>query len=301
MDKISQSKNELENIKILLDRKSKEIEIIKQISNQINKSLDLNLIASSMLSLMDEFFGFKHSMILLVSENKKHLNVLETYGYKKKGIGAKVEFGVGVIGIVAEKKKRMRMANLGMQRSYMQAIREQVQITNKNKLQNKVELPGLKNSESQVAIPMLIDNELVGVFSVESEKMNIFDKSDEILIGILANQTASALENARLYQLEQKRLKELKDEIGMSTGGGADTGRIGELKSRVTVGLDRIARREKQRKKFLEDMKGGRPRTKKKQPGPLPSKVRPPINRPSKPQYISRATGGMADYYKDLM
>ena len=59
MDKISQSKNELENIKILLDRKSKEIEIIKQISNQINKSLDLNLIASSMLSLMNEFFGFK--------------------------------------------------------------------------------------------------------------------------------------------------------------------------------------------------------------------------------------------------
>ena len=81
MDKISQSKNELENIKILLDRKSKEIEIIKQISNQINKSLDLNLIASSMLSLMNEFFGFKHSMILLVSENKEHLNVLETYGY----------------------------------------------------------------------------------------------------------------------------------------------------------------------------------------------------------------------------
>ena len=209
MDKISQSKNELENIKILLDRKSKEIEIIKQISNQVNKSLDLNLIASSMLSLMNEFFGFKHSMILLVSENKKYLNVLETYGYKKRGIGAKVEFGVGVIGIVAEKKKLMRMANLGMQRSYMQAIREQVQITSKNKLQDKVELPGLKNAESQVAIPMLIDNELVGVFSVESEKMNIFDKSDEILIGILANQTASALENARLYQLEQKRLKEL--------------------------------------------------------------------------------------------
>ena len=84
MNKISQSKNEIENIKILLDRKSKEIEIIKQISNQINKSLDLNLIASSMLSLMNEFFGFKHSMILLVSENKKHLNVLETYGYEKK-------------------------------------------------------------------------------------------------------------------------------------------------------------------------------------------------------------------------
>ena len=90
MDKISQSKNELENIKILLERKSKEVEIIKQISNQINKSLDLNLIASSMLSLMNEFFGFKHSMILLVSENKKHLKVLETLDIKIKGLAQKL-------------------------------------------------------------------------------------------------------------------------------------------------------------------------------------------------------------------
>ncbi len=209
INKNLQSENELENIKSLLERKSKEVEIIKQISNKINKSLDLNLIASEMLSLMNDFFGFQHSMILLASEDKKYLSVLETYGYNKKGVGAKVKFGVGVIGIVAEKKKLMRMANLGMQRSYMQAIREQVKITDKNQLQDKVMLPGLKNAESQVAIPMLLDNELVGVFSVESEKMNIFDKADEILIGILANQTAIALENARLYQLEQKRLKEL--------------------------------------------------------------------------------------------
>ena len=154
---------------------------------------------------------------------------------------------------------------------------------------------------------------------------------------------------------KNKRLKELKDEIGMSTGGGADTGRIGELKSRVTVGLDRIARREKQRRKFLEDMKGQRPSkpdpSRKLDPAPRPGRKKkqyrprpaarplppPPPNRPSKPQYISRATGGdakikkvikglnkasalhkgqaktlgtlvnkkavggMADYYKDLM
>ena len=211
MNEDLQSENEIEKVKTLLERKSKEVEIIKQISNQINKSLDLNSIASAMLKSMNEFFGFKHSMILLASPDKNYLNVLETYGYKNKGIGAKVKFGIGVIGIVAEKKRLMRMANLGMQRSYMKAVREQVKKTNENKLQNEVELPGLKNAESQVAIPMLIDDELVGVFSVESEEMNIFDKSDEILIGILANQTANALQNARLYQLEQKRLRELNN------------------------------------------------------------------------------------------
>ena len=43
MDNNPQSKNELEKVKKLLERRSKEIEIIKQISNQINKSLNLNL------------------------------------------------------------------------------------------------------------------------------------------------------------------------------------------------------------------------------------------------------------------
>ena len=90
MDKNSEFKNELEKVKNLLERRSIEVEIIKQISNQINKSLNLNSIARAMLNLMNEFFGFKHSMILLVSQDKKHLNVLETFGYKNKGLGARV-------------------------------------------------------------------------------------------------------------------------------------------------------------------------------------------------------------------
>ena len=42
MDKNSEFKNELEKVKNLLERRSNEVEIIKQISNQINKSLNLN-------------------------------------------------------------------------------------------------------------------------------------------------------------------------------------------------------------------------------------------------------------------
>ena len=201
--------NEIDAISKLLDRKSKEVEIIKQISSQINKTLDINLIAKATLLGMDEFFGFKHSMILLKNENTDDLSVLATHGYDDQGIGAKVKIGVGVIGIVAKRKKLMRMANLGMQRSYMQAVRQEISQTDNTKLQDEIELPGLPDVESQVAIPMMLEDELVGVFSVESKELNIFDKSDELLISILANQSASALQNARLFELEQKRLKDL--------------------------------------------------------------------------------------------
>ena len=201
----------LEKINQKLERKTKEVEIIQQVSSQINATLNLQNIANTMLELMDEFFGFKHTMILLLEEKDEILNVLATHGYEEQGVGAKVKVGIGVIGMVAKRKKLMRMANLGAQRAYMQAVKEQVNQTTTTKIQEEEVLPGLQDVESQVAIPMMLEEKLVGVFSVESREINIFDKGDELLIGILANQAAIALQHARLFQREQQRLKELNE------------------------------------------------------------------------------------------
>ena len=192
-----------------LERRNKEIEIIERVASQISKTLNLDAIAKTMLVSMEEYFNFKHSMILLLDNTESVLKVIATHGYKDEGIGAEVNIGVGVIGMVAKKKKLMRMANLGAQKQYMQAIKQQIKPSKDAAVDEEISLPGLKNAESQVAIPMLMEDELIGVFSVESEKVNIFDKSDELIIKILANQTANALQNAKLYQLEQQRLQEL--------------------------------------------------------------------------------------------
>ena len=204
---------QLDDLKQRLERKTKEVEIIQQVSSKINTTLDLENIAKAMLGLMDEFFGFQYAMILLLGEEESTLSVLATHGYEEQGVGAKVKVGMGVIGMVAKRRKLMRMANLGAQRAYMQAVRQQVTQITDTELQDEVPLPGLADVESQVAIPMMLEEELVGVFSVESRGVNIFDKADELLIGILANQAAIALQHARLYQREQQRIAEL-NEIG---------------------------------------------------------------------------------------
>ncbi len=202
---------QLDKLNQKLERKTKEVEIIQQVSSQINATLNLQNIANTMLELMDEFFGFKHTMILLLEEKEQILNVLATHGYEDQGIGAKVKVGMGVIGMVAKRRKLMRMANLGAQRAYMQAVKQQVNQTTTTKIQEEEVLPGLQDVESQVAIPMMLEEKLVGVFSVESREINIFDKDDELLIGILANQAAIALQHARLFQREQQRLHELNE------------------------------------------------------------------------------------------
>ena len=55
---------------------------------------------------------------------------------------------MGVIGMVAKRRKLMRMANLGQQRAYMQTIRQQVTQTTNTELQDEVPLPGRADVES---------------------------------------------------------------------------------------------------------------------------------------------------------
>ena len=47
------------------------------------------------------------------------------------------------------------------------------------------------------------------MFAVESEKGNAFDELDGVLLSIVANQVASAIDNARLHQQEIERSNQL--------------------------------------------------------------------------------------------
>ena len=70
-----------------------------------------------------------------------------------------------------------------------------------------VPVPGLPNAESQIAIPLLIRDELIGVFSIESPVRQAFNEHDRSLVSIVANQIASAIRNAQLYD-ERRRAAE---------------------------------------------------------------------------------------------
>ena len=211
-DEVVHNQQIIDELNDHLSRKTQEVRIIQQIASEINSTIDLDKVLEIMLQSMDEVFGFNHSMILLFDPQSNLLNVVASRGYENSGLGAEVALGQGVIGVVAKRKKMMRMGNIGAQMSYLSAVRTRVEATGRRKkLQEKVSLPGLTNVQSQVAIPLMVKESLIGVFAVESAETNIFDERDEVLITILANQAASAIQNASLYREEAERKKELKE------------------------------------------------------------------------------------------
>ncbi|HEX9724354.1 MAG TPA: GAF domain-containing protein, partial [Vicinamibacteria bacterium] len=195
-----------------LEQKSAEVRILRQVSSDINATLDLQEIYEIVLRTMDELFGFHHALILLVDEDGENLRVVASRGYEGQTLGGVVPMGTGLIGVVAKKRRLMRLTNLGRQRSYIAAIRKQMEEAGRSaELEEAPPVPGLPDVESQIGIPLLIKDNLIGVFSIESAEQKMFSDRDEILVNIVANQAASAIHNARLYRAEEARRAELAE------------------------------------------------------------------------------------------
>jgi len=87
-------------------------------------------------------------------------------------------------------------------------------------------------------LPLKVKGQVIGVLDVESERINDFDADDLIVLQLLANQIATAIENARLYeqaqqlaalQERQKLARELHDSVSQALYGialGARTARV---------------------------------------------------------------------------
>lgn len=68
--------------------------------------------------------------------------------------------------------------------------------------------PHLPARQSELAVPLLIGKELVGVLAFGSDQMNSFSEDDRLIGEALADHVAVAIENARLQTAVQRHLRE---------------------------------------------------------------------------------------------
>jgi class 3 adenylate cyclase len=209
-EKIAENQQTIDQLNRDLARKSNEVRIIQQISSEITSTLDLDEVLAIVLRAMERVLGFQYSMVLLKDLAQAKLRVFASRGYEPNGVGAEVALGHGVLGVVAERKRMMRIGNIGSSVAYLAGIRARMEAA--GDLAPGADtpvLPGLAKAQSQLALPLLVKDRLIGVLAVESPKANAFDELDEILLTIVANQAATAIDNARTYQMVEKlgRLK----------------------------------------------------------------------------------------------
>jgi adenylate cyclase len=171
---------------------------MQDVAQRIQRADCLEALVDSILEGLDESFGFKHSMILVPTEEPGVLVTIATRGYEPNGAGAEVRFGEGIAGLVAEAQKPIRIA--GLLRGMLYAYAMHKAGDDLRSLRRQIPLPGLANPESQLGVPLLVRGELVGVLCLESDMPYRFHEEDKASIELLGSYLAIAIQNVQLQE-----------------------------------------------------------------------------------------------------
>jgi GAF domain-containing protein len=176
---------------------------LQDLSLRINTAKSLDGLLETILSGLKEYFGFSHSMIALAGEKPNTLVTVATRGYPEGGAGAEIEFGEGIIGVVAEAQKPIRISGLLRGMLHANAARRRALESGLRPDRGSVKLPGLKNPASQLGVPLVVRGELIGVLCIESETPYRFHEEDKTSIELLGSYLAIAIQNMQLQEADE--------------------------------------------------------------------------------------------------
>jgi hypothetical protein len=176
---------------------------MQELSARMTAAGNLDQLLQSILSGIKEYFGFSHSMILLAGEKPRTLVTIASRGYPQGGAGAEVQFGEGIIGVVAEAQQPIRIAGLVRGMLYAYAAKKRAEERGWRP-QEAVRLPGLENPASQLGVPLVVRGELIGVLCIESETAYRFHEEDKNTIGLLGASLAIAIQNMQRKEAEEE-------------------------------------------------------------------------------------------------
>lgn len=134
---------------------------------------DLAMLADRALAALTHGFGIRHAQLAMLDETGNALYMLASLGYPASGVGAEVALGEGLIGVAARERIPVRINHRTGDYTYHAALRVADPAT------PRIALPVLTDAHSQIAVPVVDGERLLGVLYAESEHDAFFGHADE--------------------------------------------------------------------------------------------------------------------------
>jgi sigma-B regulation protein RsbU (phosphoserine phosphatase) len=164
-----------------------QLTLVRRVSAQIANVLDLDELTRRVTKLIQRTFHFYYVAIFTRETGQEMLNFRSSAGPEKgRGKRVKARLGEGLIGNVA--------------RSGEEAVTNDVRSDSRYKF-----IDSLSETQSEAALPLKIEDRILGVLDVQSDQLEAFHPNDLLVLRALADTIAIAINGARLYSELQMR------------------------------------------------------------------------------------------------
>ena len=174
-----------------------ELQTVARVSSASSSILDPLQLLQSVVDLAKKSFNLYHAHVYLLDESGEKLNLSVGAGERGRKMVAEGW------SIQIEKESIVTRAARFRQGQIVNDVRQ---------VDEFLSNPILPDTLSEMAVPMIVGNRLLGVFDVQSDRLNFFTDDDLRTYSTLASQTSIALQNAQLFAeqaITVERLREL--------------------------------------------------------------------------------------------
>lgn len=192
-ERVAERTAELEQTSAISEKQAGELKTVSEVARAISTEVDFEKLLALITSVVSLEFGFYHVGVFLIDHvnNKAVLRSANSPGGKRMmDRGHALTIGqVGIVGNVAASASPRIALDVGEDATFFNN-------------------PDLPETRSEMALPLRLRGQVIGVLDVQSREQNAFTPADVETLTILADQIAIAIENARLLAESKQALIE---------------------------------------------------------------------------------------------
>ena len=182
----------IDNARLYRDVKKEALEkdLLYEIGKKLSSSLTLDELLSDIMTSLKKVVEYDVGGIFLVEPEANEIKSIYTVGYDPRfDDQIQLKIGQGLVGYVANTNEPVIVSDVAGDDRYVNAN---------------------PDTKSEIVVPIMIDDRLVGVINLESDKLNAYDQYSVSLISAFASQAAVSLERTFLHEslLAGKKLEE---------------------------------------------------------------------------------------------
>lgn len=192
-ERVAERTAELEGASTLSEKRAAELKTVSEVARAVSTEVDFEKLLALITSVVSSEFGFYHVGVFLIDRlnNEAVLRSANSPGGKRM-IERKHTLAIGQVGIVGN------VAATAVPRIAHDVGEDATFFNN----------PDLPETRSEMALPLRLHGQVIGVLDVQSREQNAFTQADVETLSILADQLAIAIENSRLLAESKQALVE---------------------------------------------------------------------------------------------